>query len=67
MTVKEQLIQELDRLPEPILKEVLEFVLALKTKPPVESETALEKSDVWKAYLASKKERKEVYRRLANS
>lgn len=67
MTVKEQLIQELDRVPEPILKEVLEFVLALKAKHPVESETESQTSDVWKAYLASKKEREEVYRRLANS
>jgi hypothetical protein len=46
-----------------MLKEVLEFVLSLKEKQPVKAE----KSDVWNAYLASKKEREEVYRRLANS
>ena len=63
MTVKDQLLQEIDQIPEPLLKEVLEFVLALKAKNLVKSE----KSDVWNAYLASKKEREEVYRRLANS
>ena len=63
MTAKDQLLQELDQVPEPMLKEVLEFVLALKAKQPVKSET----TDVWNAYLASKKEREEVYRRLANS
>ncbi|MEG4802209.1 DUF2281 domain-containing protein [Microcoleus sp. ARI1-B5] len=63
MTAKDQLLQEIDQLPEPMLKEMLDFVLALKAKHPVKSD----KSDVWNAYLASKKEREEVYRRLANS
>lgn len=63
MSAKDQLLQELDQIPEPMLKEVLDFVLALKVKHPVKSD----KSDVWNAYLASKKEREEVYRRLANS
>ena len=63
MTAKEQLLQELDQLPESAIKETLEFVLALKEKHSDRSQ----KSDVWKAYLASKSERKEVYRRLANS
>lgn len=63
MTAKDQLLQEIDQVPEPLLKEVLEFVLALKAKNLVKSE----KSDFWNAYLASKKEREEVYRRLANS
>ncbi|WP_293126278.1 DUF2281 domain-containing protein [Microcoleus sp. bin38.metabat.b11b12b14.051] len=63
MSVKEQLLQEIDQLPEPILKEMLEVLLEIKAKDPVKSE----KSDVWNAYLASKKEREEVYRRLANS
>ena len=43
--------------------EVLEFVRSLREKHYVEQE----QSDVWKAYLASKQEREEVYRRLANS
>ena len=63
MTTKEQILQELDRGPEPAMAEVLEFVLALQAKHNAKTQ----KSDVWKAYLASKKEREEVYRRLANS
>ncbi|MBE9186362.1 DUF2281 domain-containing protein [Microcoleus sp. LEGE 07076] len=63
MTTKEQILQELDRVPESAMEEVLEFVLTLQTK----HSTKTQKSDVWKAYLASKKEREEVYRRLANS
>lgn len=63
MTTKEQILQELDRVPESAMEEVLEFVLALQTKQNAQTQ----KSDVWKAYLASKKEREEVYRRLANS
>jgi predicted Ser/Thr protein kinase len=63
MTVKDQLLQELDRVPESAIEEVLEFVLALQAKHSAQTQ----KSDVWKAYLASKKEREEVYRRLANS
>ncbi|HBK97667.1 MAG TPA: DUF2281 domain-containing protein [Microcoleaceae bacterium UBA10368] len=63
MTTKEQILQELDQLPESAMEEVLEFFLALQTKHSAKTK----KSDVWKAYLASKKEREEVYRRLANS
>ncbi len=63
MTTKEQILQELDQLPESAMEEVLEFFVALQTKHSVQTQ----KSDVWKAYLASKKEREEVYRRLANS
>lgn len=32
MTIKEQITQELERLPEPVLQEVLDFVQFLKTK-----------------------------------
>jgi hypothetical protein len=32
MTIKEQITQELERSPEPVLKEVLDFVQFLKTK-----------------------------------
>jgi hypothetical protein len=32
MTIKEQITQELERLPEPVLKDVLDFVQFLKTK-----------------------------------
>ncbi|MBC5795745.1 DUF2281 domain-containing protein [Dolichospermum circinale CS-534/05] len=32
MTIKEQITQELEKLPEPVLQEVLDFVQFLKTK-----------------------------------
>ena len=63
MTTKDLLLQEIDQVPEHRLEEVLEFVRSLKAKHPANSEH----SDVWNAYLASKREREEVYRRLANS
>jgi len=63
MTIKEQLLDELDQIPESVLPEVLEFVRSLKTR----QQTELQQSDTWKAYLASKQQREEVYRRLANS
>ena len=62
MTAKEQLLQELDHVPESMLLKVLEFVLSLKTEEEQKSE-----SKTWQAYLDSERERKEVYRRLANS
>ncbi|MBW4613877.1 MAG: DUF2281 domain-containing protein [Desmonostoc vinosum HA7617-LM4] len=63
MTIKEQILQELEQVPEPTLQEILEFVRSLKIKQQHE----LQQSDTWKAYLASKQKREEVYRRLANS
>ena len=63
MTIKEQLIKEIDQVPESALQEVLEFVRSLKAQHQPHNQ----ESDTWKAYLASKKEREEVYRRLANS
>jgi len=62
MTAKDQLLQELDQVPEPLLLKVLEFVRSLKT----EEQQKLE-AKAWQAYLDSERERKEVYRRLANS
>jgi hypothetical protein len=63
MTAKDQLLQELDQVPEPLLLKVLEFVLSLKT----EVEQQKLEAQAWQAYLDSERERKEVYRRLANS
>ncbi|MEG3850566.1 DUF2281 domain-containing protein [Microcoleus sp. herbarium19] len=63
MTAKDQLLQEIDQVPEPVLLKVLEFVRSLKTE---EEQQKLE-AKVWQAYLDSERERKEVYRRLANS
>jgi len=63
MTAKDQLLQELDQVPEPLLLKVLEFVRSLKTE---EEQQKLE-AKAWQEYLDSERERKEVYRRLANS
>ena len=42
MTTKEQILQELDQLPEPAMAEVLEFLLALQAKHSAKTQ----KSDV---------------------
>jgi hypothetical protein len=61
MNTKEQIIQEIEQLPEPLLVEVLEFVRSLKSPPEkIHSKAVL-------AFLASLDERKEVYQRLADS
>ena len=62
MTIKEQLLQAIDQVPESTLHRVLEFVRSLKA----EQQSNLE-NRVWQAYLDSEREREEVYRRLANS
>lgn len=68
---KEQIMQELEKLPEPLLLEVLEFARTLQIQPdPLELPkipNAVRQGAAWAAYLASKQERAEVYRRLANS
>ncbi len=84
---KEQIIQELEQMPESVLVKVLELArtleLAEKEKfeekwpnvlahiqvalAPKNEEVEQPNEEVWQAYLASKKEREEVYRRLANS
>lgn len=61
MTTKEEIIQELDQVPESVLQKVLEFVRSLKTEEQILEEKA------WQAYLNSEQEREEVYHRLANS
>ena len=58
---KEQIIQELEKLSEPLLVKVLEVARTLQSQ-----ESELE-SKIWQAYLASEHEREEVYHRLANS
>lgn len=63
MTTKEQILQELDRVPEPVLLKLLEFIRSLKT----EEEPEKLESKAWQAYLDSERERNEVYRRLANA
>jgi hypothetical protein len=63
MTLKEQILQELDRLPEESLATVLAFLQSL----PNDRSAAATDEEVWQAYLVSKHERREVYRRLADS
>jgi len=64
MTIKEQLIQELEQLPEAQLEAVLTLVRSLKA----ESDQGSDHSNrVWQAYLASEQQYEEVYRRLADS
>lgn len=63
MTIKEQILRELDRLPEDSLEKVLAFLQSLADNQPLEAGD----EETWQAYLESVKEREEVYRRLANS
>lgn len=70
MTLKEELIQELEHLSELDLLRVLEYVRVELLKAPPSQETLSEQSEanlVWQAYLESEQEREEVYRRLASS
>lgn len=62
MNTKEQIIQEIEQVPEDHLEEVLELVRSLKSKPQEKTQ-----SEAVQAFLASLEERKEVYQRLANS
>ncbi|MGB7057485.1 MAG: DUF2281 domain-containing protein [Geitlerinemataceae cyanobacterium] len=63
MTTQEKIVQELEQIPEGLLTEILDFIRTLKNKSQVESADR----EIWQAYLASKSDRQEVYRRLANS
>ncbi|WP_107668541.1 DUF2281 domain-containing protein [Cyanothece sp. BG0011] len=60
MNTKEKIIQEIESLSESSLTDILTYIQQLKK---VETNT----NDIWNAYLNSKQERKEVYRRLAES
>jgi hypothetical protein len=62
MTTKEQILQELDQIPEQYLPKVLEFLRHVQH----ESQEEIDEAG-WQAYLESEKEREEVYRRLANA
>ncbi len=77
MTTREQLLQEIEQVPESLLDELWEFVCLLKEKHHVgkieiASEQMLQTnarsySNVERAFLESLEERQEVYRRLADS
>lgn len=60
MNTKEKIIQEIETLPESRLTEVLTYIQQIKNQP-------INTDEVWQAYLESKQEREEVYRRLAES
>ena len=62
MNTKEQIIQEIEQVPESQLEEVLAFVRSLKVKPQEKTH-----SKAVQAFLVSLEERKEVYQRLADS
>lgn len=62
MMVKEQILKELELLPESKLSDVLAYLRSLNN-----SQLDSASSKAWFAYLNSEREREEVYRRLANS
>lgn len=59
---KEQIIQEIEQVPEPLLEEVLAFVRSLKVKPQEKTH-----SKAVQAFLETQEKWSEVYRRLADS
>lgn len=63
MTTKEQIIQEIEQIPDSRLEEVLFFVRSLKS----ESQQKTPSTAAFQAFLKSLEEREEVYRRLADS
>jgi hypothetical protein len=63
MKTKDLIIQALDEVPESALPEILDYVRNQKAQHP----DPLVRKEVWDAYLASEREREEVYRRLADS
>lgn len=60
-TLREQILAELDQVPDEALAEILTYIQVRNAA------VASENSVIWQAYLKSEKEREEVYRRLANS
>lgn len=62
MTTKEQIIQEIEQIPDSRLEEVLFFVRSLKSESQQKTP-----SKAFQAFLKSLEEREEVYRRLADS
>ncbi|MEM6753471.1 MAG: DUF2281 domain-containing protein [Cyanobacteria bacterium P01_C01_bin.38] len=62
MSIKEQIIQELEQISESTQQKLLDYLRHLKTEEKQHSE-----NKAWQAYLESEQEREEVYRRLADS
>jgi hypothetical protein len=61
-TLREQLLAEIDQIPDDALPELLTYVQSLRT-----AASFVTQDEVWQAYLESEKEHEEVYRRLADS
>lgn len=59
-TTKQTIIQEIERMSDADLIQVLDYIRTLKA-------TSTEAPEIWQAYLQSEQERQEVYRRLAQS
>ncbi len=73
MTTREQLLQEIEQVPESLLNEILEFVRTLKGKDGATEDNkgslldSQERGRAFAAYLESEEKWSEVYRRLAQS
>jgi len=73
MTTREQLLQEIEQVPEFLLDEILEFVRTLKGKEQTTEDNKgsllnlQEGGRAFAAYLESEEKWSEVYRRLAQS
>ena len=68
VSVKQRILDELNRVPEDALTQVLEYVQSRTVNNPETSDGSYASSDeVWQAYKASEEEDEEVYRRLADS
>ena len=68
--VKQELLDELDKVPEDALAQILAYVRSqfVATAPGAELDSSFASSDeVLRAYMASEQENEEVYRRLADS
>lgn len=57
---KQTIIQEIERMSDADLIQVLDYIKTLKA-------TSTETTEIWQAYLQSEQERQAVYRRLAQS
>ena len=62
MTIKEEIIETLNHLPEAALPDVLAYLHHLQSQQTMEVDEA-----GWQAYLESEQERQDVYRQLADA
>lgn len=62
MNIKQQILQEIEQVPEQTLEEILMFIRSLKVRTPVNKD-----SKALIAFQQSLEERREVYQQLADS